>query len=289
MSKELISEKSIKKSVITDLDGTLLNDNGKFSRKDLNTLHVLGENSIVRIIATGRSLFSLKKQIGNDFPVDYLIFAAGAGIVNYKTGEMLFQKSISDESTRQIAQELSDLRIDFQVRKIIPNDHEYYYRRYYDSNPDFDRLARIYKNHIRLLKQIEQLDGASRIITISPNLDLIEKITEKFADFEIIRATSPIDNISVWMEIYPKGVNKGSAVEFLCRNLNIDLKNTLGLGNDYNDIDFLKITEKKFMVSNAPKSLKQIFPTTVSNNESALSEVVVKFLPELFAEQEFTV
>jgi Cof subfamily protein (haloacid dehalogenase superfamily) len=271
-----------KRAIITDLDGTLLSSDNHFSHKDLKTLKLLGENGVIRVIATGRSLYSLKKEIGKDFPIDYLIFAAGAGIMAYKTGELLFQDSIPAEETQQIASELSRLRIDFQVRNLIPNDHEYYFQRFFDYNPDFDRLAHINKNFIRQLKKIEQLSGASRIITISPNLDFVEHISSQFTEYEVIRASSPLDNASVWMEIYPKGVNKGSAVKYLCNYLNIDLKNTVGLGNDYNDIDFLRITGKKFFVSNAPKAIKNMFPNTVSNNQSALSAVVENVFHDIF-------
>ena len=44
--------------VVTDLDGTLLGSNREAGKRNLHTLHNLGEQGILRVIATGRSLFS---------------------------------------------------------------------------------------------------------------------------------------------------------------------------------------------------------------------------------------
>ena len=74
--------KSSIKIVFTDLDGTLLNSDQHPGRRDLEMLHRLGEQGIVRVIVTGRNLFSLSKVLGDDFPVDYVIFSTGAGILD---------------------------------------------------------------------------------------------------------------------------------------------------------------------------------------------------------------
>jgi hydroxymethylpyrimidine pyrophosphatase-like HAD family hydrolase len=56
--------------------------------------------------------------------------------------------------------------------------------------------------------------------------------------------------------------------------LNINLKETAGLGNDYNDIDFLDICEKSYVVENSPKILKDKYHVTVNNNESPLYSLI---------------
>ena len=49
--------------VITDLDGTLFNDNKEVSLTDMKSLYWLGENNILRVIATGRNFYSFSKVI----------------------------------------------------------------------------------------------------------------------------------------------------------------------------------------------------------------------------------
>ena len=73
------------KMVVTDLDGTLLNPQHQISDKDLQSLKLLGDKNIYRVIATGRSPYSLNKVLPADFPIDYLIFSSGSGIINWNT------------------------------------------------------------------------------------------------------------------------------------------------------------------------------------------------------------
>ena len=61
--------------IITDLDGTLLNNNREVSLPDMKSLFWLGENNITRVIATGRSFNSTTKVLKDNFPIDYLIFS----------------------------------------------------------------------------------------------------------------------------------------------------------------------------------------------------------------------
>ena len=77
------------KMVITDLDGTLANRDGKISKADLNTLEQLGEQNITRVIATGRSIYSAKKVLDENLPIDYLLFSSGAGILHWHRKEII--------------------------------------------------------------------------------------------------------------------------------------------------------------------------------------------------------
>ena len=262
------------KSVIIDLDGTLLNDDRKVGERDLKTLYELGKKGVVRIIATGRSLFSFYDVIPEDFPIDYLIIAAGGGTVDFKTKKITQSYFIRRNEVQNIVLKLDDLKVDYQVRAKIPDSHKYFYRQFSDKNPDFIRLNTIYKEHVKKLNGIDELEDAARIIIIAQNTDIVKIIEDEFAEYSIIRATSPIDHKSVWMEIYPEGVNKGSAVKNLCIDLNINLTDTIGIGNDYNDIHFLDIVGKSYIVSNAPGDLIQKYQTIISNNRNPLSYVM---------------
>ena len=64
---------ALRKMIVTDLDGTLLNSEGQVSNRNYETLNKLKDLGHLRVIATGRSLFSTKKILTLDFPFDHLI------------------------------------------------------------------------------------------------------------------------------------------------------------------------------------------------------------------------
>ena len=263
------------KAIVTDLDGTILNSDSEVHLNDIRALKKLGELGVCRIIATGRSLYSYSKVIPDDFPADYLIFSAGAGITNLKTKELIQSVKIPADEVRRLASKLCELEVDFQVREVIPRGHFYMYKRFFSENPDFDRLNHNYAQYASLIDDVSKLPDASRIISIFPTTDHIDLFNSFFHEYSIIRATSPIDHKSVWMEIYPKGVNKGNALSYLLGSLKISFSQTIGLGNDYNDIHFLDITGESYVVDNSPDDLKSKYKTTVGNNYAPLSNVLL--------------
>ena len=65
------------KMVVTDLDGTLLQNDHSISEEDLETLNLLGELGICRVAATGRNLFKVRLALTPADPFDYVITVCG--------------------------------------------------------------------------------------------------------------------------------------------------------------------------------------------------------------------
>lgn len=265
--------------VITDLDGTLFNNNHEVSLKDMKSLFWLGENNVVRVLATGRNFFSITKALKDNFPIDYLIFSSGAGIYNWKNKTLLHSHYLPDFEVKQISKILISHQVDFMIHEMIPENHKFVYHRSKSVNPDFESRIKIYKDFaFELDVNKDKYDHACQILAVFPNdIELFEEIQQKFKDIKIIRATSPLDGNSIWMEIFPETVSKGHGVDWLCKKLDINQSKTISLGNDYNDIDMLEYTAKKYVVSNAPEDLKERFPVCKSNQESGFTDALESF------------
>ncbi|MEE4196336.1 MAG: HAD-IIB family hydrolase [Bacteroidales bacterium] len=268
--------KDYQEMVVTDLDGTLLNDRTEVSLQDMKTLYWLGEQNIVRVIATGRNFFSLTKVIKKKFPIDYLVFSSGAGVYDWKKKKLLHSQYLPDYEVKQIAKILINHSVDFMIHEVIPDNHKFVFYHSGNHNPDFERRISVYKDFAQPLNpKTETYEHACQILAVFPNdVLLFDKIKRKFKDIKIIRTTSPLDGDSIWMEIFPITVSKGHGVEWLCRYLKIDPQNTLSIGNDFNDIDMLEFTRKRYIVSNAPPELKSIFPVCKSNCENGFTDAV---------------
>ena len=66
------------KMVVTDLDGTLLQNDHSISKEDLETLLLLGELGICRVAATGRNLYKVRLALKPADPFDYVICSSVA-------------------------------------------------------------------------------------------------------------------------------------------------------------------------------------------------------------------
>jgi len=267
------------KAVFTDLDRTLLKNNGTFSKINLNAMKALAENSITLIIATGRNILSAKKVLTNINYFDYLMFSSGAGIIKWQTKEIIYENHINKENTNRAINVLLKNDVDFMVHDVIPENHRFYYWIHH-SLPDFKRRIKIYEEFAKPLELDHSPSKATQLLAVlKENEDAkFERIKSELGFAKVIRATSPLDRRSIWLEIFPQNISKGHSAEWLCNELGIEKNETVGIGNDFNDIDLLEITHKSYVVANAPDEFKQRFDVVASNENNGFAEVVQNIL-----------
>jgi hydroxymethylpyrimidine pyrophosphatase-like HAD family hydrolase len=168
------------------------------------------------------------------------------------------------------------------LHDLIPSNHYYSYHQTNKHNPDFYKRNEIYHGYTRPLLPDRLIGHASQFIAIIPEglskFEYLKKLVYHLVpDISIIRATSPLDDKTIWMEIFPQSVSKGKTAEWLCKKLSINQENTLALGNDYNDIDLLNFCKWSFLVENAPIDLKNKYPVTLSNCNNGFSNLMNKY------------
>lgn len=265
------------KMVITDLDGTLLRDDQTVGREDLSSLEKLGQKGIIRVVATGRSPFSFSKVIPDSFPIDYLVFSSGAGVMDWKTREILVSHSLEEVKVRELAVIFSGLNVDFKVLAPIPNNHYYVYFRNGNAHPDFLKRMEYYRGfEEEICFDPPNFSSASQFLIILPDdPDLFESMKNLCIDVKVVRATSPIDHKSIWMEVFNPMVSKAEGVKFLCEKLFIARSKTIFIGNDYNDLDVLAYAGKSYVVENTPEEIRDLYPSVSSNNQCGFTEMLV--------------
>lgn len=267
--------------VATDLDGTLLNDEHKISEPNLKILHRLEQLNILRVVATGRSYYSFKQVIPEDFPIDFLAFSTGAGIMSWPDKQLIYSRYLEAKKVEAIARLLIMEKVDFMIHHAIPDNHYFDYCRFGYHNPDFDRRC-IHYGVFGKPKSADTLNffNATQVLAVFPpeKEKLFNKISAAMKDVKVIKATSPLDKQSLWMEVFPEEVSKGKAVEWLCQQQGVDIENTLGVGNDFNDLDLLHATRYSYVVENAAMPLKKEFKATLSNNNDGFAKVVASHL-----------
>ena len=237
---------------VSDLDGTLLRG-GRISAGDLQALDNLGEHKILRVIATGRSLYSAKACLSDDFPADYLILSTGNQIVNWPTGEIVRSASMPAAAVRDICLFLRSLELSFMVHEDFPHNHRFSYHRGAKNVPDFDRRVALYARHGQEVTNCQGHGPASQIVVIvdSDDMTMHDRIVARLENSSVIRATSPLDERSVWIEIFAADVSKSAGVAYLVERHGLHGLPSAAIGNDHNDKDMLDFVGMPFKVSDA--------------------------------------
>ena len=263
--------------VVTDLDGTLLDERSRLGERNRLTLDELGRAGNIRVLATGRSLHSAQRVIDEDFPIDYLIFSSGAAIAAWPSGELLRVHHMASHQAREAARVLMELGLDFMLHAPVPENHRFFYWRAGQGNPDFERRYQHYAEYARAWPEPPPEDlRASQLLAIEPagTPSRQDELERRLSELEVIRATSPLDHASRWLEIFPQGVGKAHAAEWVRRRVGIGLGQVVAVGNDFNDEDLLAWAGSAFVTGNAPPELRSRHRTVASHEEDGFSEAI---------------
>ena len=254
------------RAVITDLDGTILPRGGEISPRTVSDELL--------------TLFPFL-VVTPDFPVDYVVFSSGAGAMRWSDRSLLYATHLEEQEARGIAGLLWDYGINFTVQREIPDNHLFYYTSLYPEHEDFRRRVEHYAPFGTCIASPEEIVGAATqfvVILDGRQLRLFDEMRQELSAYSVVRSTSPIDNRALWLEVFAPGVNKGMACSRILEEAGIPWSACAGIGNDYNDTDFLSRCGEAFVVGNAPWQLRERFRTVSENLELGFAEFMQKVL-----------
>jgi hydroxymethylpyrimidine pyrophosphatase-like HAD family hydrolase len=267
---------------VCDFDGTLLRSDRSFSKEDLKALERIGELGIVRVIATGRSFYSINTISISHLPIDFLIFSSGAGINRHPAGRLIRSSGLEAHQVSQAIEILQMNNLDFMVHRPVPDNHAFSYYESSKDNSDFKKRIEIYQQFAQPLQDNpDGFDMAAQLLAVVPPDDtrpLMQTLRKALPGFSVIQTTSPLDGCSTWIEIFPATVSKSLATAWLAGVFDLGARQALSVGNDYNDLDLLEWTGTSFVVANAPLDLTERFATVASNDDGGVAEAIHRWL-----------
>lgn len=256
------------KLIVTDLDGTLLNEERIVPQYTKDLIKKFRDSGGMFSIATGRIEMSVRKywkELGIDVPV---ILYNGAKIINLNDNTIYFESKLNYDITRIALRKLKSYKWDVLVYK----DNNIYISKCTDGIGKY-----MLKDGVTCV----EVGDLAKYIESSPTKILIIGDWEKFNEFVKLSSDefgSPINAVRsemFYLEILPDNVSKGRALEELCRILDIKLCETIAIGDHLNDIDMIKKAGLGVAVSNADKKLKMYADYVASgNNTQGVSEVI---------------
>lgn len=268
---------------VTDLDGTLLGSDGTVSQADLDALDMLKRRGFRTAVATGRSLYSFMHSPAARLPVDYVIFSTGAGVIVLPERKLLYRRNLPSAQVAQTLDFLHGTSLDFMLHRPVPDNHRYVYRRANADNADFESRIERYREFGQPLDSVNGsgFGEAAQFLAVVPpdgTEDALRVVRHGLPGLSVIRSTSPLDHASTWIECFHPDVSKGKTAAWLAAEIGVDRKDTMAVGNDYNDLDLLEWAAHAFVVANAPEGLRDRFAQLASPNGRGVAEAVGRWL-----------
>jgi len=231
------------KLIATDMDGTLLDENGHLPEGFTDILDRLIANDIKLVVASGRPYYTLQTNFG---PIGrYLSYICENGALVVDNNEIIYKNFLDKDIVQNIITESKKIKSNALV---LCSANCAYIENYSE-----EQLVEI-KKYYTVLNIVDDLSEVNDdIIKIAIcNLEGSNNIADKFKDDLHI-----VCSASIWIDILNNGINKGIALKNLMDTDNISREETMVLGDYYNDIEMLEQGEYSFVMENAPEDMKQ--------------------------------
>lgn len=258
------------KLVVVDMDGTFLDDNKKMSPEFPKVFKALKSKGVHFCAASGRQLASLKKEFSGF--ENEMIFIAENGTVVEIDGKIVSVDYLSKEIRDKVLERIKHLSPD---KKVIYCTSEY---SYIDdlSDEKARKNAEQFLPKYKIVENFEQVEELPVKFSINSESGYdkdFEELVEEFGDIATV-CTSGFE----WLDIIPKDVSKGSAIEKVKKELKISSKEIMAFGDQMNDFDMLSSVYYSYAMDNAIDEVKQICRFSApSNNEYGVVQVLKEF------------
>jgi len=286
------------KWLVFDMDGTLLDDNNQIESKLKDALMECQKAGIKLILASGRSYLRLMKYVDLLKMVEnkgFLIEVNGMAITPLESGKRQILKRLTRDDYTLIFEFIKNMDIEIQFNTddgiyLYLSEKVYAFKEKIREEKQlpadypwtggawdwFDDFRDGYPNG-GMIQNLGCLPETLNKMTILQGSNEIEEIFALFysefdGKYEINRTCPRI------IEINPKGINKGNALQQLMRDHGIKRDEVIVFGDGENDVEMFKQVKYSVAMGNSADYVKKFaFETTTDNINNGILNIIRKY------------
>ena len=263
------------KLIISDIDGTLINED--FIVPEINIEYIkkfqLLNGSFS--VASGRCLNSIRKNFKDiSFNGPGILFN-GCVVYDFDNDKVINFESVDEIDGEKLINFVLTNEKYKTTGVLIFTIESTYSRR---DNIILDKLIEVEGGGFHENEEYEIKSPWLKILFA----DIKPKLAELYED---IKKNFSLDKFDIsfsheyFMELLPKNINKGTAIEFLKSNSDFNNYKIYAVGDYYNDIEMLKKADVAICPENAPDDIKELASEVLcSNNDGVVAELIKKII-----------
>lgn len=260
------------KLVVSDIDGTLINDNDELPHNFIEMVDKLNDLDIVFVAASGRGVESIKSKLSYESENLYIISDNGALIT--QNDKVIYINTFSRDDYIEIIdvfETFNNITIAVATQSVsyvkIPNDKAVDYKlldEFYKEYEIVDDLKDRFGDCVSF--SIHCPNGAKNIF----ESDIVQKAVDKH---RILLSGER------WIDAVPPNTDKGHSLKNLIQILEIDKTQTIAFGDYNNDIGMLSFVEKGYAMKDATELLKSVADEVIgSNNDNSVVNKILNII-----------
>lgn len=236
------------KVIISDLDGTLLNQHHVISDYTRSVFQELHQQNYLIVVATGRhhlDAMPLVERLG--VPL-YLVTSNGARIHSPEK-ELLFSINMDSQTVKSIL----DLNIDPDITTVLFKEEVWQTNIHNEKLNSFSKEVTYHRELVNF-RELEDFE-AIKIFFTHENQDKLIAVRDLILEHHP-ESFNHAFSLPICLEFMDKAVDKSHAIAKILEKENLDFSHAVSFGDGFNDELMLVTTGKGLIMGNAPETLK---------------------------------
>ena len=224
----------------------------------------------------GRTIESIENIALEIGAKNYLISGNGAAVYDIQNKKIVYSKFLSKKQVMRIAEECEQNSIHYNVytdKEIISKNLSYNVLYYHNENLKKPENRRTYINIVPdMISYLNNLEESNflKVTVCDENINVFNAIIKKIKNLDkfdvldveymskkkIRRGTEDFFVEYYYTEITNENVNKWTAIEYLIKKLNIDRKEVVAIGDNFNDREMIENSGLGIVMGNSNPFMK---------------------------------
>lgn len=265
------------KAVFIDIDGTLRDSNRNISEKTISTIKKVTEKGILVIICSGRPRKYTEDISKSCHASKYIITSNGGSIYDYSENKVLYVNVMD----KQACLELYKIAMKANARFImnVGDSRVVSKLKHFDgSEIQLKTDIETYVSENDIVQCVIADEDFEKIQSLRAKIEHIPHVEIKNQHKSLVDCNAPKEG-AIYYDVANIESCKGNAIVQLCKMLQIDLEDTVAIGDDYNDVSMFKVAGYSVVMGNANDTVKGYADEiTLSNDEDGVAAFLEKLL-----------
>lgn len=268
-----LQKKLMIKLIVSDIDGTLVNNKKEIPDSFWRTFSLIKEKNIRFCVASGRQMQSLE-QLFEPIISEIGFVSDNGALIKFQEQE-LYETPLEINEIKPVLEACEQIE---HTGTVVCGKKKAYIKTTSDS---------ILEEILRHYPSYQRVTSFSAINDTIFKISICDKKNPKLNSYPQLKSFSKDFNVVIsghfWLDITNQKVNKGLALKELQKLWNITPEETLVFGDQMNDIEMMQTAKFSYAMKNAEPEVKRIasFVTDYDNDNEGVMKKIEELLSKI--------
>ena len=264
------------KLIVSDLDGTLLNEKMESGEKNDEAIRAFSERGILFVPSSGRTYYEIPECVRENPDIRYVIYSNGTAVYDKLEKKLIISNEISEEESKRVIAICKKydvyLSSHFDGHAHVPNISKKEDMEHYNINEYYQNILSGGKCYGDISTLEKRRGGTESFVLFFHDDDELLRCQKELSQIPGILVTASVAHN---LELVSARAGKGAALAEFADRLGIKKEEIITIGDSTNDTSMFEISGLSLSAKNGNEEAKRFADRVICTNEDGVAYYVL--------------